>query len=49
MRSIFQATIVRNAHPNATSTSVETQTETEQPEQPEQRPICCICQEVCLV
>ena len=46
MRSIFQATIVRNAHPNATSTSVETQTETEQPPQ---RPICCICQEECLV
>ena len=46
MRSIFQATIVRNAHSNATSSSVETQTETEQPPQ---RPICCICQEECLV
>ena len=41
MRSIFQATIVRNAHPNATS-SVETQTQNEEPEEPEQseqRPI----------
>ena len=49
MQSIFQATIVRNAHPTATSTTVEIQTESDE-EQPivelqEQRPICCICQE----